>query len=115
MAKTRKPPVPVELPVAVENHPTQRVLTLQGTVGVAQARTLHACALALATPGPRIVVQAQHVRHLDCAAVQVLLALQAESLRIGVEFSCPTLPSSVQETLRHAGLAGVLAPSGAGE
>ena len=114
-AQPERSAAPVEAPVAIENHPTLRVLRLQGTVGVAFARTLHACALELATPGPAVVVRAEHVRHLDCAAIQILLTLQAELQRIGVEFSCPALPSSVQDTLGHAGLGGVLAPLGVGE
>ncbi len=112
MSKIRKHAMPVELPVTVEIQASERVLRLQGAVGVAHARSLHAFALQLATAGPKVVVRADHVRHLDCAAIQVLLALQAELQRIGVEFACPTLPASVQDTLEHAGLAGVLAPAG---
>lgn len=112
MAKAKKTTTPIDRPVTVRTTATERVLCLQGVVGVAQAKLLHACALELATPGPAVVIHAEHVRHLDCAAVQVLLALRDALKRLGVDFTCATLPASVTETLAIAGLGDLCSPAG---
>jgi len=105
--KAVKDDVPAE-PVRVEAKGRQTVLHLEAIVGVAQSKRLHAVALKLAGAGCDVHVRCEHLQHLDCAAVQVLLAL-SETLRSkGAALTVQNLPESVNQTLCHAGLASAL-------
>jgi anti-anti-sigma factor len=102
--KPVKPETPPE-PVRVEALGDRAVLHLEGAVGVAQAKRLHALALELAGAGRTVDVRCEHLQYLDCAAAQVLLALSQSLKSRGAEMAVQNLPDSVQQTLRHAGLA----------
>jgi anti-anti-sigma factor len=94
-------------PIRVSSKGGETVLHLEGVVGVAQARRLHQLAARLGAAGRPVSVRCEHLHHLDCAAVQVLLALH-ETLRTnGAGLRMQHLPDSVQRTLRVAGLASV--------
>ena len=102
--KPVKPEAPPE-PVRFETSGDRAVLHLEGVVGVAQAKRLHALALKLAGAGQTVDVRCEHLQYLDCAAAQVLLALSQSLRSRGAELAVRHLPDSVQQTLRHAGLA----------
>ena len=72
--KPVKPEAPPE-PVRVETSGDRAVLHLEGVVGVAQAKLLHALALKRAGAGQTVVVPWGHLEYLGCAAARVLLAL----------------------------------------
>jgi anti-anti-sigma factor len=92
-------------PVRIETSGSETLLHMEGVVGVSQAKRLHQLALSLAEAGKAVSVRCEHLQHLDCASVQVLLGL-SETLRSkGTGLSMVNLPDSVQQTLRTAGLA----------
>lgn len=107
VAPVAAPVAPPE-PIRIETGAGGATLHLEGVVGVAQARRLHQLAVRLAGSGKDVTVRCEHLQHLDCAAAQVLLALQAAAQERGTGVTLRNLPDSVQQTLRHAGLAGVL-------
>lgn len=91
-------------PVRAEAAGDRRLLHLEGRVTVAQARRL----LEVAPPrlgkeGRGVHVRCEHLTHLDCAGIQVLLGLN-ETLRGQGALSLENVPESIQQTLRIAGL-----------
>jgi anti-anti-sigma factor len=105
---TRKKPVnpdaPVE-PIRVEAKGTNAVLHLEGVVGVMQAKRLQQLAIKLAGSDRAVKVRCEHLQHLDCASVQVLLALHETLKGKGAGITIQNMPDSVHQTLRIAGLA----------
>jgi anti-anti-sigma factor len=95
-------------PIRVEAKGDNAVLHLEGIVGVAQAKRLQQLALKLSGSGRKVSVRCEHLQHLDCAAVQVLLALHETLKANGAGMAVQNMPDSVQQTLRSAGLAGAL-------
>ncbi len=95
---------PVE-PIRVEAHGSKAELHLEGVVGVTQARRLQQLALELAASGRGVSVRCEHLQHIDCAGVQVLLALHETLSGMGVGMEIQNMPDSVHRTLRTAGLA----------
>lgn len=79
-------------------------LALEGHVGAAQARALHAAAAELAGTGLPVRADLGALRHVECAGVQVLLALDETLRRQGVALALESVPESVRLTLRSAGL-----------
>lgn len=115
MARTRKKPeLPLEA-LRIESTPSAQVLHLEGSVGVAQARKVHDLALQLAQTGKAVEVRAEHLRHVDCAAVQVLSALHETLRSQGTPWTVANLPDSVKDTLNTAGFTAEFAPIGAGD
>lgn len=102
-----KPEVPRE-PMRIEARDGRSVLHLEGVVGVAQAKRLHLLALELAEGAGRVDVRCEHLKHLDCAAAQVLLALSDSLGARGATLAMHNLPESVRQSLRNAGLASAL-------
>ncbi len=102
--KAAAPAEPAE-PVRVEVKGANAVLYLEGAVGIAQSKRLQALALKLASSGKQVHVRCEHLQYLDCAAVQVLLALNETLKSKGTGITVQNLPDSVQQTLRNAGLA----------
>jgi len=102
--KSEAAAVPAE-PIRVEARDGHAVLYLEGPVGIAQVRRLQQLALRLAQADGDISVRCEHLQYLDCASVQVLLALHETLKRKGVGMSVQNVPDSVQQTLRTAGLA----------
>lgn len=106
-------------PVRVEAGDARLSLRLEGVVNAAQARRLKEEALAvLAGSGP-VTLDLARAEYLDGAAMQVLLALQAGLAAKGREFHVVAMAPSIEDTLRLAGLAGLLdggppAPAGSG-
>jgi len=96
--------VPAE-PVRVEVQGERTLLHLEGVVGVMQARKLHALAVELADSGREVAIRCEHLQHMDCAAVQVLLALNETLKAKGTRATVENMPDSVQRTLGFAGLA----------
>lgn len=92
-------------PVRVEITADRSVLHLEGTVGVAQARRLRDIALKLAEEGRPVGVRCERLGHLDCAAVQVLLALNETLKAQGTSVALEHASDSLQHTLRISGLA----------
>jgi anti-anti-sigma factor len=99
-----QPHEPVE-PIRVEALGTYVVLHLEGIVGVQQAKRLQQLAVNLADSGRGVTVRCEHLQHVDCAGVQVLLALHETLTGKGVEMRIQNMPESVHQTLRTAGLA----------
>lgn len=91
-------------PIRVEKRPEGRHLVLEGVVGAAQARSLVEAARGLAAePGP-ITVDMSALSHLDCAGVQVLLALVETQTRNDSVLRFESVSDSVAATFRNAGL-----------
>jgi anti-anti-sigma factor len=90
--------------IRIETSEGLTTLRLEGAIGVAQARALHARALELASQGGDVTVRASLVSHLDAAAVQVLIALSAALKSRGRTLAIADLPVSVSHTLQLAGL-----------
>ena len=114
MAKPKKTAAPIE-PIRIEVSDSARILHLEGVLSVALAQQLHSFAQELARPGPTVAVRADHLRHLDGAAAQVLLALRETLHQQGITFAFQNPSESVQSTLRIAGLGNAFAPTGAGD
>ena len=95
---------PVE-PIRIEARGSEAELHLEGIVGVTQAKRLQQMALKLAASGQCVKVRCEHLQHIDCAGVQVLLALHETLAGKGVEMKIQNMPDSVHQTLRTAGLA----------
>ena len=58
--------------------------------------------------GRDVHVRCEHLQYIDCAGVQVLMALN-EALRArGAGMTVQNLPDSIQQTLRITGLASAL-------
>jgi anti-anti-sigma factor len=74
-------------------------------VGIKQARRLKELALDLARSGSGIHIHCEHLHHLDCAGVQVLLALRETLKRKDIGMELKNMPDSVHQTLRTVGLA----------
>ncbi len=98
------PAEPLE-PIRIEVRDEQDVLHLEGVVTVPQAKRLRQLALELAGSGRGVSVQCEKLNYLDCAAVQILLALRDSLSRKSVPMTIVNLPESIRETLRIAGLA----------
>lgn len=92
-------------PIRAEASGELRILHLEGQVGVASARRLLEIARRLGKEGRDVSVRCEHLTHLDCAAVQVLLALNETLKGQGASLKLSNLPDSVQQTMRVAGLA----------
>ena len=103
-SRTVKPEEPVE-PVRVKAHGSKTELHLEGVVGVTQAKRLQQLAIKLAASGRGVTVRCEHLQHIDCASVQVLLALHETLSAKGIEMKIQNMPDSVHQTLRTAGLA----------
>ena len=102
--KSAEPQQPVE-PIRVETLGTNLVLHLEGVVGVTQAKRLQELAMQLANSGRSVSVRCEHLQHIDCAGLQVLLALHEALKGRGASLRVLNMPDSVQQTLRTAGLA----------
>lgn len=92
------------LPFRVEKSPDGGHLVLEGIVGAAQAAALRETARELAATGRPVKVDVSGLRHVDCAGVQVLLALDETLRRQGQSLVLVSVPGSVGATLRNAGL-----------
>lgn len=92
-------------PIRAEASGDVRILHLEGQVGVAQSRRLLEIARKLGKEGRHVTVRCEHLTHLDCAGVQVLLALNETLKGQGAGLALSNLPESVQQTMRVAGLA----------
>lgn len=99
-----KPAEPHE-PLRIEIQNDQAVLHLEGVVTVPQAKRLRQLALELAGSGRGVSVQCEKLNYLDCAALQILLALRDALARKSASMTIMNLPESIRETLRTAGLA----------
>ncbi len=95
--------------VMLERSPDALTLRLKGAVGIMCAGELHAAARALADePGP-VAIDASAVEHLDCAAAQILVALQDVLARTG---RTAPLAHVGEAPRRYLELAGLSAPLG---
>lgn len=92
-------------PIRAEAAGEMRILHLEGQVTVSSARRLLEVANRLGKEGREVAVRCEHLTHLDCAGVQVLLALNETLRGQGARLVLQNLPESVQQTLRVAGLA----------
>ncbi|MBI5170877.1 MAG: STAS domain-containing protein [Candidatus Eisenbacteria bacterium] len=92
-------------PIRAEAAGALRILHLEGQVTVASARRLLEVARRLGKDGREVSVRCEHLTHIDCAGVQVLLALHETLRGQGARLRLQNLPESVQQTLRVAGLA----------
>lgn len=91
-------------PVRAEAAGDRRLLHLEGRVTVAQARRLLEVARRLGKEGRDVHVRCEHLTHLDCAGIQVLLGLNETLRGQGAALSLENVPESIQQTLRIAGL-----------
>lgn len=92
-------------PIRAEASGGLRLLHLEGQVTVASASRLLEVARRLGKEGREVAVRCEHLTHLDCAGVQVLLALNETLRGQGARLTLQNLPESVQQALRVAGLA----------
>jgi anti-anti-sigma factor len=79
-------------------------LVLEGDVGAAHARALQELARELADARLPVRVDLGHLRHFDCAGVQVLLALDETLRQQGQTLALESVPEGAQATFRNAGL-----------
>ena len=91
-------------PVRITRSEEGAQLVLEGNVGAAHARALQQAARELASSNAPVRVDLQGLRHIDCAGVQVLLALDETIRRQGQAISFESVPPGVQTTFRNAGL-----------
>jgi anti-anti-sigma factor len=83
-------------------------LKLAGDVTVFQAAELHQASLALAQHDADLDVHCEEVLSMDCAAIQVLLALKEAMTGQGRTFRLLEPSEELQKTFVLAGLAGPL-------
>jgi anti-anti-sigma factor len=102
--KAAKPQAPAE-PIRIEARGAKSVFHLEGVVGVREAKRLQQMAIELAGSGRAVTVQCEHLQQLDCASVQVLLALRETLKRKNTGMELKNMPDSVHQTLRTVGLA----------
>ncbi len=95
-------------PIRVETDGDRQRLCLVGVINAALACRLKEEALsALAGAGP-VTLDLTRAEYLDGAAVQVLLALNAELVTRGRSLRVVAMAPSVEDTLRVVGLAGTI-------
>ena len=92
-------------PIRIQGRGSKTELHLEGVVGVTQAKRLQQLAMELAASGRGVSVRCEHLQHIDCACVQVLLALHETLSSKGAGMKIQNMPDSVHQTLRTAGLA----------
>jgi len=98
--KAVEPPAPLR----IERSGGRVNLHLEGVVSVAFAgRMLEAARDVAAEPAPTSV-HCEHLQHIDCAGVQVLLSLHEVLRTKGFGLALTNVPDSVAQTLRVAGL-----------
>lgn len=90
--------------ISLSPEPDGTHLHLAGEVTAASAGELREAALAAAAAGRAAVVRGEAVERLDTAALQVLLALQAELRGRGLALAVRGLPAAVAAVVRLAGL-----------
>lgn len=93
--------------VRVVHRGDDRQLVLEGTVGAVHARALQEVARSLAAEGRPVCADLSRLGHLDCAAIQVLLALDETLRQQGQALTLESVPDGVARTFRNAGLAGL--------
>lgn len=93
-------------PIRVERDDDGARIHLEGAIGVPLARQLHAAAREVAESAGPVRIHSERLGYLDCAAVQVLLALNETLTSRGSRLTMTGVPDSVVQTLRSAGLAG---------
>jgi anti-anti-sigma factor len=86
-------------------HVGRQVLKLAGDVTVYQAAELHQAALGLAQQATDLQVQCEEVQSLDCATIQILMALQETLAAQGKTFQLTGASAELQQTLTLAGMA----------
>jgi anti-anti-sigma factor len=91
-------------PIRIVNAADGRHLVLEGNVGAAHARALQEVARELAGAAGPVRVDLGELRHIDCAGIQVLLALDETFRQHGQAFTLESVPPGVQATFRNAGL-----------
>lgn len=96
-----------KVPIRVEVAGDARLLHLAGHVTVAHAKDFLELARGLGKEGRNVSVRCEHLTHLDCAGVQVLLALNETLKGQGAALSLNHVPESIQQTMRIAGLSEV--------
>ncbi len=79
-------------------------VALEGVVGAARAHALQDAANALAAAKGGVRIDLSGLRHLDCAGVQVLLALDAALKGQRRTLTLESVPEAVRATFRNAGL-----------
>lgn len=92
-------------PFRIDKTPDGSHLVLEGVVGASQAHALQAAARELAGSGEPVRVEAAGLQHMDCAGVQVLLALDETLRQQGRSLVLVSVPPGVSATFRNAGLA----------
>jgi anti-anti-sigma factor len=79
-------------------------LVLEGIVGAARAQALLAAARELADARRPVTIDLSGLRHVDCAGIQVLLALDETLRQQGQSLVLESVSESVSTTFRNAGL-----------
>jgi anti-anti-sigma factor len=105
--KSTEPEAPAD-PIRIETRAKNAVLHLEGVVGVQQAKRLQQLAIEVAGSGRAVSVECARLQQLDCASVQVLLALHETLKGKGTGMKIQNMPDSVNQTLRTVGLASAL-------
>ena len=95
--------------IALERGGDSLTLRLKGAVGIMCASELHAAARALADERGPVAIDAAAVEHLDCAAAQILVALQDALAQTGRTAPVGNLGEAPR---RYVGIAGLAAPLG---
>jgi len=91
--------------IAIEpGHEGRQVLKLAGDVTVYQAAELHQTALGLTQQAADLQVQCDEVQSLDCATIQILMALQEAVAAGGKTFQLTGASAELQQTLAWAGM-----------
>ena len=91
-------------PIRIDKTGDGSHLVLEGIVGAAHSRALQLMARELGDTRLPVRVDLAGLRHLDCAGVQVLLALDETLRQHGQSLALESVPESVCTTFRNAGL-----------